>query len=336
MTTIRQLIQTSPAKANELFAKLVDTSSNALKTREKLFAELKDELELLASLEEEHLFPVLRKHKQTKDLVREALNDNKETRKLLAELDATPRESEEFADKVVELRRIFQQHVRDEKKELLPKVLKALSDEEAQSIIENIEAEKAEIEAEKRSEAEERRAEARREREQDDDARQTAENLSAAVVGGAKGAQHIAQTAHETFRSGLSTAGEIAQRSTGQLMRTLGLSGENSQELTQQSAQNLEVVAQSGNVLARGAQDLSREWFRVTQESWQKNLAGMSALIHCRSWQDVVAVQSEFARNNMRDMIDGGRRIAELSVEITEEAASLMTKTSAPRLRRAA
>ena len=165
MTTIRQLIQTSPARANELFAKLVDTSETAVKTREKLFADLKEELELLASLEEQHLFPVLRKHKDLKDLVREALNDNKATRKLLTELDHTPKESEEFATRVAELRRVFQQHVRDDKKELLPAVLKALSDEEAEAVVERIEAEKAEIEEAKRAEAEERRAEARRERE---------------------------------------------------------------------------------------------------------------------------------------------------------------------------
>ena len=46
MPTIRQLIQTSPAKANELFAKLAETSGNAVKTRERLFSELKEELEL--------------------------------------------------------------------------------------------------------------------------------------------------------------------------------------------------------------------------------------------------------------------------------------------------
>ena len=113
MTTIRQLIQTSPARANELFAKLVDTSETAVKTRERLFAELKDELELFTSLEEQHLFPVLRKHKELKDLVREALSDNKATRKLLTELDHTPKDSEEFAARVAELRRVFQQHVRD-------------------------------------------------------------------------------------------------------------------------------------------------------------------------------------------------------------------------------
>src|SRR5215217_1386908 len=119
MTTLRQLIQTSPARVNEL----VDTSEAAVKTREKIFTELKGELELLADLEEQHLFPVLRKHKELKDLVREALNDNKAIRKLLTELDHTPKDNEEFATRVAELRRVFQQHVRDEKKELLPAVL---------------------------------------------------------------------------------------------------------------------------------------------------------------------------------------------------------------------
>jgi hemerythrin-like domain-containing protein len=152
MATIRQLIQTSPAKANELFAKLAETSDTAVKRREKLFSDLKEELELLARLEEEHMFPVLRKHKQTKNLVHDALNDNKLTRKLLAELERTPKESEDFAAKVVELRKTFQQHVRDEKKELLPAVLKALSDEEAQAIVDGIEEDKAGIEEAKRAE----------------------------------------------------------------------------------------------------------------------------------------------------------------------------------------
>src|SRR5215216_562660 len=151
MTTIRQLIQTSPAKANELFAKLADTSEDAVKTRERLFSELKGELELLSSLEEQHLFPVLRKHKETKDLAAEAIN-NKQTRKLLIELERTPKESEEFASKVIELRKAFQQHVRDEKNELLPAVLKALGDEEAQAVVEKIEGEKAETEEAKRAE----------------------------------------------------------------------------------------------------------------------------------------------------------------------------------------
>jgi len=58
MTTIRQFIHTSPAKAMELFGGLLETSDSAIKTRERLFDQLKEELELLAALEEQHLFPV--------------------------------------------------------------------------------------------------------------------------------------------------------------------------------------------------------------------------------------------------------------------------------------
>lgn len=166
MTTIRQLIQTSPVRANELFAKLADTSDTAVKTRERLFSELKVELDLHAELEEQHLFPVLKKHKETKGLVADALNDNRETRKLLAELERIPKDSKEFGHKVAELKKSFQQHVRDDKKDFLPAVLKALSDEEASTVVEKIEDEKAQIEAAQRAEADERRAEAKREREQ--------------------------------------------------------------------------------------------------------------------------------------------------------------------------
>ena len=95
----------------------------------------------------------------------DALNDNKETRKALTELERTPKESEEFASKVAELRKAFQQHVRDERKEFLPAVLKALDDEEAEAIVAKIEGPKAEVEEAKRAEAEERRAAAREERE---------------------------------------------------------------------------------------------------------------------------------------------------------------------------
>ena len=106
------------------------------------------------ALEEQHLFPVLRKRKETKDLVSDALSDNKGTRKALTELERTPKESEEFASKVAELSKAFQQHVRDERKELLPAVLKALDDEEAEAIVEKIEGAKAEVEEAKRAEAE--------------------------------------------------------------------------------------------------------------------------------------------------------------------------------------
>jgi hypothetical protein len=173
--TITQLIQSSPANANELFAKLAATGSGAVKTREALFNDLKSELELHSKMEEEHLFPALRKHKETKDLVRAAVNDNNQARSLLAELDAMWKEGEEFLAKLEELRKVFQQHVRDEKKELLPAVKAALTDKEVQAITENVVADRAKRDEAKRQDAEERRSAARQKREKAERRRAQAE-----------------------------------------------------------------------------------------------------------------------------------------------------------------
>ncbi len=159
-------MQAGPAKANELFTRLAETSDGALKTRERLFAELKAELEAHVDLEEQHLFPVLRKHAETKELVAAAVEDNKELRALLAELDAQPKNDEAFLARLSELRKAFRQHARDEAKELLPAVRKALSEEQVQDVTEKMETGLTEAEQAKHEQAEEKRAIARQQREQ--------------------------------------------------------------------------------------------------------------------------------------------------------------------------
>src|ERR1700731_2053306 len=161
----RTLMQASPAKANELFDRLAETSDGAVKTREKLFSELKNELELHASLEEQHLFPILRRNPETKELVAEAIKDNKELRAKLTELEALPKNDEAFPERLKELQKTFRQHARDEKRELLPAVQRALSEEKVQGIAEKIEAGVAEAEEARKDDLEEQRLKARQERE---------------------------------------------------------------------------------------------------------------------------------------------------------------------------
>lgn len=164
--TLRTVMQAGPSKANELFAKLSDTSDGAVKTREKLFTELKAELELYASLEEQHLFPILRRNAETKELVADAIKDNKELRAKLVELEAVPKNDATFPERLKELQKTFRQHARDEKRELLPAVQRALSEEQVQGVAEKIEAGVAEAEQARQDELEERRLKARQEHEQ--------------------------------------------------------------------------------------------------------------------------------------------------------------------------
>jgi hypothetical protein len=320
MTTIRQFIRNNPAKAVELFAKLLETSENAIKTRERLFAELKTELELVASLEEQHLFPVLKKHKQTKELVQEALSDNRQTRKLLAQLERTPKDDENFISKVAELKKSFQQHVRDEKKELLPAVLKALSDEEAETVLAKIEDEKVEIEAAKQAEAEGRRAEARQEHEQVERVERTAEGTASTVSAVAEGARSTARTAQDTVRTGPGAASEVAQRSTDHVIQLFSLSGKQTQDAAVQATDGFQAVAQSSTALVRGLQEVSLEWLGMTQNRLQMNMEALAAFSRSRSVPDFLAAQIALVRGNVELALENSQRLAQLTVGVIEEA----------------
>jgi hypothetical protein len=137
MMPAKHFSQTPPDKANELFNELLANSNNSVDTRERLFSTLKEELELLANLQEQHLFPILRAHGM-EDLLQHASKDNDETSTILAKLEGMPKDSNEFLGKVEELRTVFQQHIRNDKKELLPAVLKVLSNEETEAVAEKV------------------------------------------------------------------------------------------------------------------------------------------------------------------------------------------------------
>ena len=122
----RTLIQAGPVRANELLGKLAETSDAAVKNRDKLFTELKTELEKHLQMEQDHLLPILLRNAETKDLAAETVKDNRELRAKLAELQGAPKNDAAFPGRVAELRKAFRQHARNDRKELLPVVQQAL------------------------------------------------------------------------------------------------------------------------------------------------------------------------------------------------------------------
>jgi hypothetical protein len=79
-------------------------------------------------------------------------------------------------------------------------------------------------------------------------------------------------------------------------------------------------VAQSGTALARGLQDVSREMFELSQKRLQRNLEGFNQLARCRSVADLVVAQSSLIRDNLEQTLDNSRRIAELTIQMADEA----------------
>jgi len=308
----RRFSQTPPDKANELFDKLLTTSESALKTRERLFADLKEELELLATLQEEHLFPILRRNGM-QDLVNAAVNDNERTIALLVELDRMPKNSAEFLPQVTELRKIFQQHIRDDKKELIPAVLEVLSEEEAEAVVEKVEDEMANI-------GEIKRIDTRRAQQQAEAVRKVADEVTDTMRVGAESAQNIVQTMQEAIQNSFYAFSELTRYSSGRSMQMLSHPKGETQDLTEEATRNLRAAVHSGTALARGIQDVSRECFELSQKRMQRNLDGLNNLARCRTVADLLAAQSSLIRDNVEQTVDNSRRIAELAIQMADEA----------------
>jgi phasin family protein len=154
----------------------------------------------------------------------------------------------------------------------------------------------------------------------------------------ADAAWRTTESMQRTAQSTLNTAKEEMQRAAEQFTEVLGLSDARAEELARQSSQTIDALTQYGAVLARGAQDISREWVKLAGERMQRNLEGLKELAHCRTLPDVIAVQNRLMRENMEHMLNNSRRIAELSLQVASEASQVTGRAeeNASRARRAA
>src|SRR3954451_8986107 len=120
----------------------------------------------------------------------------------------------------------------------------------------------------------------------------------------------------DIMESGLNSTVQTFRRAADQFTQVLGFAGPQAEELAKRSSQNIEALSQASNILVKGAQEISREWFDVMQERMAKNLDAMNKLASCRSLQDLVVVQTDIAR----DRLGHSRRLAEVSVRVADEA----------------
>jgi phasin family protein len=131
-------------------------------------------------------------------------------------------------------------------------------------------------------------------------------------------------TARQGMESGLNSTVHTFQRVTDQFTQVLGFAGPQAEELARKSSQNIEAVSQASSVLAKGAQEISSEWFDAMGERVAKNLEAMNRLAGCRSVQDLITVQSEIVRDGLGQTVNSSRRIAEVSIRVADEAARVI------------
>jgi phasin family protein len=159
-------------------------------------------------------------------------------------------------------------------------------------------------------------------------ARSAAEAGAGAARAGADMVQRNAETVQHAWESSSKMASQLIEQSMERFARAFGVAGESAQQTTHQSSRNLESIVQSGTILAGGMQNISRELFDFTRKRIEQNMRSADALVSCRSPQEMLAAQSDFLRDNLEDFVQSTRRIAEISMQMADEAARRMSDAS--------
>jgi hemerythrin superfamily protein len=141
-----EMLHQDHEKARALFAQLEAIGEEDDARREQIYIGLYRELDLHSQAEEKFFYSQLKGEDETRDIVLEALDDHKEIRKLMDELEAMDKSSPDWSSRLATLQEKVEHHVQDEERELFPRARRALTDEEAAGIADDIEAFKEEHE----------------------------------------------------------------------------------------------------------------------------------------------------------------------------------------------
>ena len=133
------LLKADHRKVEKLFSQLESASGQA---KMRVFEQIKMELELHTHIEEKFFYPALEKPKQTHELTLEAYEEHDVVKKLLQQMSRAKSATEEWEAQGKVLQENVEHHVEEEENELFPKAEAALSEEDIETLGEQMEAEK--------------------------------------------------------------------------------------------------------------------------------------------------------------------------------------------------
>jgi len=164
-----------------------------------------------------------------------------------------------------------------------------------------------------------------------DETRRMSAAAAAASASTARAATDLMRGQFETVQRAWEVAAEaarnVAARPIDQLSRASGLVGKNGDLGMQQSLRNVETVMESGTAIASAIHNISREFVELTGNRLQQNMNVIDALTKCRSPEEFVRTQSEFVRQQIGDYVQSTRRIAEISLDMADQAADKASRS---------
>jgi iron-sulfur cluster repair protein YtfE (RIC family) len=139
-----ELLKKDHEKVSGIFEKLDSTTERGVKTREELFTQLKQELDVHTQIEEQIFYPAIKEAQETHEITLEAYEEHAVVKQLLAELEQLPKDDETWGAKLTVLKENVEHHVEEEEGEMFPAAKQVLSSEQIEALGQRMEVVKKE------------------------------------------------------------------------------------------------------------------------------------------------------------------------------------------------
>jgi len=128
------LLKDDHQKMKKLLNDLESTTERGVKTREELFAKVKEELTAHETIEEEIFYPTLKEHPKTKDITLEAYEEHHVVDMVMAEIEGVPYDDETWGAKFKVMKENIEHHIEEEENEMFKQARDAFETQELEAL----------------------------------------------------------------------------------------------------------------------------------------------------------------------------------------------------------
>jgi phasin family protein len=82
---------------------------------------------------------------------------------------------------------------------------------------------------------------------------------------------------------------------------------------------NLEAFVESGNILTKGVQDISKMWVGLTQSSLEGSVSLTQEVLKCKNLQELAEVQNTLAKESYENLVAEGQSLSNKTAKLAED-----------------
>jgi hemerythrin-like domain-containing protein len=140
-----EMIEKDHEEVKEIIEKIEESSSGAVKSREKMFMQLKEELLPHMKAEEKTLYPALKEQKESRMQALEALEEHHVAELVFKELESMPKSEDTWMAKLKVFKELLEHHIEEEEDQVFKMAQETLESDKMSQIMEAFQQEKEKV-----------------------------------------------------------------------------------------------------------------------------------------------------------------------------------------------